>query len=92
MREVDGLRVTVVRSIRLSPITWLTAVCEHLFKINNMSLHRLRQCFDPMTQSTPYDNNLFSFNAETLEMELVDELLDEAGASSIGLRNAQELQ
>ena len=36
--QTDGPRVTVVRSIRLSPITWLTAVCEHLFKLDDVSL------------------------------------------------------
>ena len=92
VRETDGPRVAVVRSIRLSPITWLTAVCEHLFNLNETALQRLWRCFDPITQSTPYDNEFFTFNVETLEMELTEELMEVAGASSIGLRNAQELQ
>ena len=45
-----------------------------------------------MAQSTPYKKDLFTFNAETLEMELADGLMDTAGASSIGLRNARELE
>ena len=76
----------------MSPITWLNAVCERLFKLNPLSLQRLWRCFDPMTQSTPYEIDLFTFNLKTLEMELAEELMDAAGASSIGLRNARELQ
>ena len=81
-----------MRSIRLSPITWLTAVCEHLFNLNETALARLRRCFDPITQSTPYDPDFFTFDVDTLEMELTEELMETAGASSIGLRNARELQ
>ena len=92
VRQTDGPRVSVVRSIRLSPITWLTAVCKHSFKLDDVSLHRVRRCFKPMTTATPYDPDFYTFNAETLEMDITEELMEESGASNMGLRNSRELQ
>ena len=92
VQQIDGPRVSVVRSIRLSPITWLTAVCEHSFKLYDVSLHRVWRCFDPMTTATPYDPDFYTFNAETLEMDITEELMEESGASNMGLRNSRELQ
>ena len=91
-RETNGPRVEVVRCMRKSVITWVSAYLEEVHHIKPEDIYKVRRCFSIAAQMTNDDRSLRNFDPVTGHMTISERLLEPEAATSERIENARRLR
>ena len=91
-RVVNGPRVEVVRCMKKSVITWVSAYLEEVHKIKPADIDKVRRCFSIAAQLTSDDRSLRHFDPATGHMKISERLLEPEAATSEGIEHARRLR
>ena len=91
-RERNEPCVEVVRSMKRSVITWISAYLEEVHHIKQEDIYKVRRCFSIAAQMTNDDRSLRNFDPVTGHMTISERLLEPEAATSEGIENARRLR